>query len=509
MLRRNGQIFLSLWLGLSLLPSLAFAKRAVEDAPANKLFVPPSILVTHGLVTSGNAKAAVQHLPVLSAAHLAYQGVATKTSPLGTHYFFRETYRALPIYGSEASVHLSPEGKVWALGHAISDDNIELDISPKVAMETALAAFEVAGLRETKSELVVAYASAGWTLAWHIQKAVEAGATWEYFVDAHTGSMLSHPRDINKYQGNKPVMGRVFKANALVALKSNDLKDDNGSTKAVPEGAYSKVELLDLEKGPYLNGKYATSKGNSKQTKSVDGDFLFSRSSVGFDETMGYYYIDYAQRFIQSLGFTSINNRAVKYSVDRYSGDNSFYSPLGKDITFGSGGVNDGEDAEVILHELGHAIHDNQVPGWGASTEAGAMGEGFGDFFAAATLSVLSDGFQDDCVAEWDAVSYDANIPPCLRRLDSKKIYPKDLDGEVHDDGEIWSAALWEVYNTVGRETAVKVVLESHYLLSTRASMNDGAQAVFATAKALKVSDKELAAIEAILKARGFSIASK
>src|SRR3712207_7035090 len=40
-------------------------------------------------------------------------------------------------------------------------------------------------------------------------------------------------------------------------------------------------------------------------------------------------------------------------------------SPFTKNVTFGNGGVDDAEDADIILHELGHAIHDNQVPGWG------------------------------------------------------------------------------------------------------------------------------------------------
>jgi hypothetical protein len=34
----------------------------------------------------------------------------------------------------------------------------------------------------------------------------------------------------------------------------------------------------------------------------------------------------------------------------------------------------------VIVHELGHAIQDDQVPGFGNSEEGGAMDEGFGDY---------------------------------------------------------------------------------------------------------------------------------
>ena len=56
-------------------------------------------------------------------------------------------------------------------------------------------------------------------------------------------------------------------------------------------------------------------------------------------------------------------------------------------LHMGDGGVDDAEDADVIVHELGHAIQDAQVPGFGpgTKTEQAAIGEGFGDFLAAFT----------------------------------------------------------------------------------------------------------------------------
>ena len=51
-------------------------------------------------------------------------------------------------------------------------------------------------------------------------------------------------------------------------------------------------------------------------------------------------------------------------------------------ITFGKGGVDDAEDAEVIVHEYGHSVQDDQVPGFGPRLEAGSIGEAFGDYLA-------------------------------------------------------------------------------------------------------------------------------
>ena len=87
---------------------------------------------------------------------------------------------------------------------------------------------------------------------------------------------------------------------------------------------------------------------------------------------MGYYWVTQAQRYIQSLGFGStlpaVNKRQQLLRINQFGGDNSFYREgTGKlTITLGKGGVDDAEDAEVIVHEYGHSVQDNQVPGFGS-----------------------------------------------------------------------------------------------------------------------------------------------
>ena len=70
--------------------------------------------------------------------------------------------------------------------------------------------------------------------------------------------------------------------------------------------------------------------------------------------------------------------------IDQFGGDNSFYRNGTKKltITFGKGGVDDAEDAEVIVHEYGHAVHAAQVFGFGSSHEAGSIGEAWGDYLS-------------------------------------------------------------------------------------------------------------------------------
>src|ERR1043166_7831483 len=98
------------------------------------------------------------------------------------------------------------------------------------------------------------------------------------------------------------------------------------------------------------------------------------------------------------------------------------------------------------------------------------MGEGFGDYLAATVSSALTGEFQITCIAEWDATSYAAGVPHCLRTLDSTKHFPQDADGEVHDDGAMWSASLFQIRTSLGAATADKLVIQSHFLLSASAN---------------------------------------
>jgi hypothetical protein len=339
-------------------------------------------------------------------------------------------------------------------------------------------------------------------LAWQVIIPTD-GPTWEMFVDAQSGELLGEPRDTNRYVNGA---GQIFVVNAIVATRDNSLRDNDDAASAVPAQAYSIVTLQGLVGNGFLDGPFASSSKTKKRAFNAANNFIFDRSDDGFSETMGYYYLDYAQRYIQTLGFTSVNSRQQVFSVNRYKQDNSFYSPNSKEITLGLGGVDDAEDADVIVHEYGHSIQDNQVPGFGSSLEAGSMGEGFGDYWAGSVGAQFSGGFQDTCLAEWDATSYSLSNPPCLRRLDGTKHYPEHVVGEVHDDGEIWSAALWQIREAIGAANADKAILTAHFLLTPGASFNQGANALVTAAINLGYSNRQVNLIRTILRNRGFTV---
>jgi subtilisin-like proprotein convertase family protein len=298
-------------------------------------------------------------------------------------------------------------------------------------------------------------------------------------VDAATGRLLRKRDVLWRLDGT----GRVFDPNPVVTLRSPYLKDRADAADAVPEKAYRTVALRDIHPSGILRGPYVNVSDSSHQAREPGLQFFYNRSDERFEQVMVYFHIDRNRRYLESLGYTSILNFPLTVIAHASALDESYYSSFSKTLTYGSGGVDDAEDADIIIHEYGHAIQDDQVPGYGASDEAMTMGEGFGDYWA---FSNDSDGtFNREIIGDWDAVSYSTADPPYLRRVDENLRYPGDLVHEEHEDGRIWSRALYDIWNALGKTTTDTLVIESHFALSPDATLFDGALAIYETDRRL------------------------
>lgn len=445
-----------------------------------------------------------------------------RQSILGSHVLYQQYHAGKQISGAWIRVDIDRDGRVY---------NIQNDLVPEPAMaktrkvdaklasatrtkqlsanEAKTRAIEAAApapgdfVKVQHSELCYYKHDGVPVLTWKVivkttpaKSREEKGrpAEWKMYLDAYTGAILEK-RNLLRFINGK---GRVFDPNPIVTLNDTSLNDKS----KLPDKAYSEVVLRDLKTGGFLDGPFVTTKTTRKRVQRRNGDFRFKRQDRAFKEVMVYFHIDRVQRHIQGLGFKNVLNHPIPVNIDGQRDDNSHYSPSDKDLTFGTGGVDDAEDADIILHEYGHAVQDDQVPGFGASDEGGAMGEGFGDFLAASFFSDAKPKEMKATVGNWDATAYSGDEPPNLRRLDSNKKYPKDMDGEVHDDGEIWSACLWELRSELGRKTAERLIIAHHFLLSREAGFEDGANALI-TADGNLNKRKNEAAIRAVFIRRG------
>jgi hypothetical protein len=343
---------------------------------------------------------------------------------------------------------------------------------------------------------------------------------WIIYVHARDG------RIIDRYDNLSEAFGKaqVFMPTPM-AGEPDYLPIRDGVRKQLSDNAYRKVRLPSLPATGLLDGKHASTTLTGKRLRRTSLDFTLTHTKAGFEEVSAYYHVCAGIKRLEELGYSGkrkIFSEPLRISAHGVREDNSWYSPGEKTLTFGLGDVDDAEDGETVLHELGHAIQDAICPDFGQSAEAAAMGEGFGDYFAGSyfhahkpppyRLTVMSwDGahFRDaqvERLAKRDKAAADAlemQRPPCVRRLDSLRTFETfDHDGDEHDNGEIWSATLWDIWESVGRNVADKLIVESHFQLDGFTTFARGARAILDADRNL-YKGKHVAALRRVFRRRG------
>lgn len=409
-----------------------------------------------------------------------------------THVILRQSHDGRRVHRGYVSVHMDLSGRVFlaknrSMPARLLPDGFELRLDREQAIKRARHLLHRRGrlavhvppepLWYPRDDKLIP--------AWKIRLMHEnPREEWIIYINARTGARL-HAHD---NLSNAPVgRGMIFDPNPVTALGDHaTLLTRKKRPRRPPAAAYRDVELLGLDGSGYLSGKNVTTAPTPiKRIRRKDLQFMLSSHEHGFEEVMAYFHIDTALRYLETLGYRgakSIFHEPVKVKVNGTRQDNSWYSPVERALTFGTGAIDDAEDAETILHELGHAIQDAICPDFGQSAEAGAMGEGFGDYFAASFFESRKPARYRHSVMSWDGLMIglqSKSDPPSLRRVDSTLTWRNfDNDGDVHDNGVIWSATLWDIRNLLGRETADRIILESHFQLDGFTTFAKGARAI-------------------------------
>jgi hypothetical protein len=288
--------------------------------------------------------------------------------------------------------------------------------------------------------------------------------------------------------------GSVFMVNPVQSSNDQKLSDQKDARSAVPMSAYATVPLNNLDGSGYLRGAWAyVESSTGTPAYSSNGQYFYTRDQDQFEQVMAYFWVDRAQSYLQSLGFQNIVHEPFHVKVGQYGGDNSYQTDKPYRLRLGKGGVDDGEDAEVIVHEYGHAVHASQVPGFGASLDAGSIGEAFGDYLGVTVGLDAAAHFHwpvaadPSCPMDWDSVSY-TDAPHCIRSFHTN-LTVGDREGEVHADGQIWAQALWEIrefYASHGKTTLDwdRTLIASQFEYAPNTSFSAAAKATYDEARA-------------------------
>ncbi len=237
------------------------------------------------------------------------------------------------------------------------------------------------------------------------------------------------PAEAKPAPGTTTGTGRGVHGQPGAVQRRPELTDQDDAAGAVPASAYATGPLRNLDGSGYLRGRWVDGRVLDRHPGVLlDGQLpLRPARQDQFEQVMGYFWVNQAQEYLQSLGFGStlpgVLDEPFSVKINQYGGDNSYQTDKPFRIRLGKGGVDDAEDAEVIVHEYGHAVHADQVPGYGQSLDAGAIGESFGDYLAVTVglAAARQQGWpvraEEACPMDWDSTSYTA-APHCIRRFD-------------------------------------------------------------------------------------------
>jgi hypothetical protein len=407
-----------------------------------------------------------------------------------THVILQQWLHGARVHRAYVTVHMGRDRRVYmvknrAMPAALLPGKTRARLTPARAVGRArrYMGLSLAEARSFRTERLYFPLEDDLRLAYRVRLHVtDPREEWIVYVDARSGEILSEYDNLAKVTGR----ARVFDPNPVIALGDHRLvlTPKGNPRRRHPDEAYVTVRLGGLAGNGRLDGRHVTTRPmGARRVRRSDHRFLFDAADRGFEEAMVYFHVDRAVRYLESLGFRgrrAVFRAPVAADVSATREDSSWYSPGLRQLSFGLGGrVNDAEDAETILHELGHAIQDAICPDFGQSPQAAAMGEGFGDYFAVSFFAERKRPRYRTTVMSWDGILYTENDPPCVRNIDTPLTFESfDSGADEHDNGLIWAATLWDIRRRLGREVADTLVMESHFQLDGFTTFARGARAI-------------------------------
>ncbi len=388
-------------------------------------------------------------------------------------------------------------------------ERLQTDDDGKIVFRNPIAA----GLTEITCELMLfPFPNSSLRLAYRVILESGPEAWHEILVDAGSGELLFRSNLYKDAQGNVFPRDPIATPQRLVPFPDAWVDFGSALTSGNNVDAYLDADgdnAPDSVSTGGLSGGRAFSPSQNFNFEGADGSTL--RDPRGFQAasvTNLFYQVNLAHDFYYALGFTEAAGNfqrsnfgrggqegdAVRAEAqDGRSVDNASFAPtpdgmrprlqtglwtrgttqtLTDDLDFAY-------DAQTTLHEYGHGV-SNRLVGGGrnvsclSGTQSGAMGEGWSDYFA---LSYFDTPLFGSYITQ--------NRTSGVRRF-SYELYPlkyQDLGAagyEVHDDGEIWAATLWNIRKAVGRQVADLLVVNGLKLTPCRPSFIDARDAIIA-----------------------------
>jgi Zn-dependent metalloprotease len=411
-----------------------------------------------------------------------------------------QTVKLKPILKEEQGIAKAFE----YAGKTVSDTLVQTDARATKADPALFANPVNQTLEDVRSELNVVRVGDTARLAWHVYADVGPDEWYEILVDAHTGELLMrYNLYIFEAQGTVYTEDPDAGGRSLVSFVGDTTINTTAGwmgTSTVTTGNNVEAYLdTNADNAPDANNGTNLSNGHAF---APDQNFTFPFSTAADPRTQQaavvtnlFYYNNIMHDFSYRLGFTETSGN---FQTNNYGRGGTGNDSVRAEAQDGSGTNNanfatppDGQrprmqqylftaptpdrdssvDSDVVFHEYGHGI-SNRLIGNGSTalsgTQSGAMGEGWSDYWA---TTINNDGVMGEYVTQ--------NTTRGIRRaaytVPSNTVHDSYADVcaggcEVHNDGEVWAATLWDLRTQLGAAITDSIVLNGMKFTPTRPS---------------------------------------
>ncbi|EJL83514.1 Zinc metalloprotease (elastase) [Herbaspirillum sp. CF444] len=454
---------------------------------------------------------------------------------------FRQNIQGVPVFASDIAVSLMPDGKIIYVASTVvplTEDNLVTTFRAEISKTEAVQAAQTwLGRPLTHTQIqrnVYVDEHKQPHSAWNIVATDKGGDEWNVVVNQADGTILD-ARKISLEFGSS--QGYVYKPDPLTSAHAKygdpGYINDHGKDTPQLKAARVLVDLSDITQngdgkwqlvGPRahcITQSYQHIADYNSCPVQTNTLFDYTRDSRYFAAINAYYHIDRVMNYVNTelqlplypLQYTG----GVKYDPHGWREDGNDYSglPPGEDwieprsryllasgiIEYGGGSNNHGgsniddpgvpagaytampdmaEDAAVIVHELGHGLHD-----WATnhhlSNEEG-LSEGVGDYFAGGYIRDMGySGYNK--LQPWAGATNPDNIRVFDWYIGHQ--YPKDISNSPHNAGQYWSSCNMAARTSLGGKLMDKAMLVGLAMTGHETNQAQAAQAVLIAAQTL------------------------
>jgi zinc metalloprotease ZmpB len=379
---------------------------------------------------------------------------------LSKHYTYQLYYRGLPVFMSQVKVNLTKELNVLSVSNDLClasalENNVEAIPTLTITNEYNYLCWYV---QDNKAVLAL------------YQRTAKIGCDFETITKYGTTIVLRHKNMARNLMADTIIKAKVFLPDPLTSASKTygGTFTDNGDASApwldaeridvdIP-ATYESASGLFILKNKYamLVEKASPVVQPVSQTSNV---FHFDRSASGFEDCNALFHISRFHKYFDSIGFSTILPMVTEIDAHGNFGDDNstFYSTGGLPfLDMGEGGVDDAEDADVLIHEFSHGISWSANGGITNTDDRDGLDEGQADYFAT-SYSKQIDTFGWSRMFSWDGHNefWDGRSAVTTMSIQTARTLG------IYEVGEVWNTCMMKIYDQIGPLLTDKLMLQS------------------------------------------------